>query len=63
MNAKRHTSSQACSLPSPLSHPSACLMPVRMTPRGCHYVCVFITAEPIIKLCGGGEGDSEGHVL
>ena len=27
------------------------------------YVCVFITAGPIIKLCAGGEGDSEGHVL
>ena len=26
-------------------------------------VCVFITAGPIIKLCAGGEGDSEGHVL
>jgi hypothetical protein len=25
--------------------------------------CVFITAGPIIKLCAGGEGDSEGHVL
>ena len=24
---------------------------------------VFITASPIIKLCAGGEGDSEGHVL
>ena len=23
--------------------------------------CVFITAGPIIKLCAGGEGDSEGH--
>jgi hypothetical protein len=28
-----------------------------------HSVCVFITAGPIIKLCAGGEGDSEGHVL
>jgi hypothetical protein len=27
------------------------------------YVCVFITAGPMIKLCAGGEGDSEGHVL
>ncbi len=26
-------------------------------------VCVFITAGPIIKVCAGGEGDSEGHVL
>ena len=26
-------------------------------------VCVFITAGPIIKLCAGREGDSEGHVL
>jgi hypothetical protein len=26
-------------------------------------VCVFITAGPMIKLCAGGEGDSEGHVL
>ena len=26
-------------------------------------VCVFITAGPLIKLCAGGEGDSEGHVL
>ena len=26
-------------------------------------VCVFITAGPIIKLCAGGEGDSEGHGL
>ena len=26
-------------------------------------VCVFITAGPIIKLCAGGEGDSEEHVL
>ena len=26
-------------------------------------VCVFITAGPMIKLCPGGEGDSEGHVL
>ena len=26
-------------------------------------VCVFITAGPIIKLCAGEEGDSEGHVL
>jgi hypothetical protein len=26
-------------------------------------VCVFITGGPIIKLCAGGEGDSEGHVL
>jgi hypothetical protein len=26
-------------------------------------VCMFITAGPMIKLCGGGEGDSEGHVL
>jgi hypothetical protein len=26
-------------------------------------VCVFITAGPVIKLCAGGEGDSEGHVL
>ena len=26
-------------------------------------MCVFITAGPIIKLCAGGEGDSEGHVL
>jgi hypothetical protein len=25
--------------------------------------CVFSTAGPIIKLCAGGEGDSEGHVL
>jgi len=25
--------------------------------------CVFITAGPMIKLCAGGEGDSEGHVL
>ena len=25
--------------------------------------CVFITAGPIIKLCAGGEVDSEGHVL
>ena len=25
--------------------------------------CVFITTGPIIKLCAGGEGDSEGHVL
>jgi hypothetical protein len=25
--------------------------------------CVFITAGPIIKLCAGGQGDSEGHVL
>jgi hypothetical protein len=24
-------------------------------------VCVFITAGPMIKLCAGGEGDSEGH--
>jgi len=24
---------------------------------------VFITAGPMIKLCTGGEGDSEGHVL
>ena len=39
---------------------------------GCYYataldievdVCVFITAGPTIKLCAGGEGDSEGHVL
>jgi hypothetical protein len=29
----------------------------------CVCVCVFITAGPIIKLCAGGEGDSEGHVL
>ena len=29
----------------------------------CSTVCVFITAGPIIKLCAGGEGDSEGHVL
>jgi hypothetical protein len=27
------------------------------------FVCVFITAGPMIKLCAGGEGDSEGHVL
>ncbi len=27
------------------------------------WMCVFITAGPIIKLCAGGEGDSEGHVL
>ena len=30
------------------------------------FVCervVFITAGPIIKLCAGGEGDREGHVL
>jgi hypothetical protein len=27
------------------------------------HVCVFITAGPMIKLCAGGEGDSEGHVL
>ncbi len=26
-------------------------------------LCVFITAGPIIKLCAGGEGDSDGHVL
>jgi hypothetical protein len=26
-------------------------------------LCVFITAGPIIKLCAGGEGDSEGLVL
>jgi hypothetical protein len=26
-------------------------------------MCVFITAGPMIKLCAGGEGDSEGHVL
>ncbi len=26
-------------------------------------VCVFITAGPMIELCAGGEGDSEGHVL
>ncbi len=26
-------------------------------------VCVFNTAGPIIKLCAGGEWDSEGHVL
>jgi len=25
--------------------------------------CVFITAGPMIKLCAGGEGDSEGHVI
>jgi hypothetical protein len=25
--------------------------------------CVFITARPIIKVCAGGEGDSEGQVL
>jgi hypothetical protein len=33
---------------------------------GVCYVCcesVFITPGPIIKLCAGGEGDSEGHVL
>ena len=29
----------------------------------CVCVCVFITAGPMIKLCAGGEGDSEGHVL
>ena len=28
-----------------------------------YIVCVFITAGPMIKLCAGGEGDSEGHVL
>ena len=28
-----------------------------------YQVCVFITAGPMIKLCAGGEGDSEGHVL
>ena len=26
-------------------------------------VCMFITAGPMIKLCAGAEGDSEGHVL
>jgi len=26
-------------------------------------VCVFISAGPMIRLCAGGEGDSEGHVL
>ncbi len=34
--------------------------PVHLGARG---VCVFITAGPMIKLCAGGEGDSEGHVL
>jgi hypothetical protein len=29
----------------------------------CVFVCVFITAGPFIKLCAGGEGDSERHVL
>ena len=27
------------------------------------FFCVFITAGPMIKLCAGEEGDSEGHVL
>ena len=27
------------------------------------YVCVFITAGPVIKLCAGGERDSEGCVI
>jgi hypothetical protein len=35
--------------------------PSRTSERG--ETCVFITAGPIIKLCAGGEGDSEGHVL
>ncbi len=26
-------------------------------------VCVFITAGPVIKLCAGGEGDSEGQAM
>jgi hypothetical protein len=30
---------------------------------GTPQLCVFITAGPIIKLCAGGEVDSEGHVL
>ena len=38
---------------------SVCATIVRITAS----VCVFITAGPIIKLCAGREGDSEGHVL
>jgi hypothetical protein len=30
---------------------------------GTSWVCVFITAVPIIKLFAWGEGDSGGHVL
>ena len=26
-------------------------------------VCVLITAGPIMNLCAGGKGESEGHVL
>ena len=33
------TSSKTCSLPSPPSRPSACLAPVRTSPRGCPYKC------------------------
>jgi hypothetical protein len=36
---------------------------LRELPVTVNCVCVFITAGPIIKLCAGGEGDSEGHVL
>ena len=32
-------------------------------PKSQNIVCVFITAGPMRKLCAGGEGDSEGHVL
>jgi len=33
------------------------------TRPGSESECVFITAGPMIKLCAGGEGDREGHVL
>ena len=39
-----------------------CHSPRQPVGRG-NDVCVFITAGPIIKLCAGGKGDSEGHVL
>jgi hypothetical protein len=41
--------------------PSDLKMPLE-NGRADERVCVFITAGPVIKLCAGGEGDSEGHV-
>ena len=39
------TSSKTCSLPSPPSRPSACLAPVRTSPRGCPYKCNHLFSE------------------
>ena len=43
--------------------PGVCLFITQGVCLLLQYLYVFITAGPIIKLCAGGEGDSEGHLL